>query len=161
SEILNALSLPVEEVPIRNPDFYQVLENAKGCAYNHCNEVHKSMAEFIILMYIDKCIYDDIVIELGKKLNQERSLMKTSESGLVLSALNSSYNRKGHYLKQLAILEKLIKFNKEFGGSVAPQTYAYYNQMGLIYYRLEHYQLARGNFRRQAKIFLESGDLFQ
>lgn len=161
SQILNALSLPVNEVPIWNPEFYQVLENAKGWAYNHGNEVQKSMSEFFILMYYDKSIYDDKVIELGKKLLQDSILMKTSESGLVLSALNSSYNRKGQYLKQLAILEKLIKFNKEFGESVAPQTYAYYNQMGLIYYRLEHYQLARRNFRRQAKIFLESGDLFQ
>src|SRR5690606_3169631 len=119
------------------------------------------LADYFKLMYYDKHIEDNKVILLGKKLLQCEKFLELPESGFALSAMNSSYRRKGYYIEQLGILEKLIEFNKEFGDIVSPQTYAYYNQMGLIYYRLEQYGLARRNFRRQAGIFLEDEYLFQ
>lgn len=161
NQINQVIRQPEKSEFIWSPKFHKVLQNAKKWASTKGSDFQHTLSNFFLLMYFDNRVDDDKVITIGEKLLQNQTFMQSQESGYALSALNSSYNRKGLYIKQLAILDKLIRFNNEFENFTAKQTYAYYNQLGLIYYRLENYAIARRNFRTQAKIFLKNGYLFQ
>ncbi|MBC9797945.1 tetratricopeptide repeat-containing sensor histidine kinase [Sinomicrobium weinanense] len=143
------------------PPFHKTLKSAQDWASRHGTFRQKLLADYYLLMFYNNNLADGKAIPLGKKLLQEPEFLELPESAFALAAMNSSYRRKGYYQQQLAVLEKLIVLNKKFGYIIWPETYAYYNEMGLIYYRLGQYGPARSNFRKQAELFRENGALFR
>lgn len=152
---------PKFKEPKWSQETLNTLESAIYWANFNGSAEQKILAQYYILMYYDSHLDDDKIIRLSNELLTTSSFMEMPESVNTLFALNSSYRRKGFYLKQLNILNNLIEQNKRFKNLSAPVTFGFYNELGLVYYNLEQYEFARNNFKQQANIFEKNGDYFR
>lgn len=118
-------------------------------------------ARFYLFLYYNNHVADDHLIEIGEDLLADPTFLEMQESVVVLIALKSAYWRKGFYQKQLNILTALIEQNKKFDYIGFPSSYAFYNELGLVYYHLGQYELARDNFIMQSGIFNAEKDYFR
>lgn len=144
-----------------SPQILKTLQSSKQWAEINGTSQQKLLAQYYLLMYHDNHIKDNKVIKLSTELLTNPSFMEMPESVYTLFALNSSYRRKGFYLKQLNILNSLIEQNKKFKTINAPVTYGYSNELGLVYYNLEQYEFSRNNFKKQAVIFEQNDEFFR
>lgn len=154
-------SKPKSERDLWTPSFLEILENTKSWARKYGSQDEKILGDYFLIRYHDFHINDDTVIEIGKRLIEQPRFLDLPESVYTLSALNSSYGRKGYYQHQLEILNTLISQNIKFNYILWPETYAYFNELALVYYKLEQYGLARNNFEKQAEIFRVADDNFR
>jgi len=142
-------------------EVFSTLKSAQKWAEVNGNSKQKLLAQYYLQMYYNNHLNDDKSITLGKTLLNDSEFLQMPESTFTLLALNSSYGRKGLYHQQLNIINQLIASNKKFGYKARPGTYGYYNDLAMVYYNLEQYELARKNFKKQAKVFEEAKDYFR
>ncbi|WP_370175033.1 histidine kinase dimerization/phosphoacceptor domain -containing protein [Leeuwenhoekiella palythoae] len=136
------------------------LKSAERWVKQHGNSTDRLLVEYYLLMYDDNQLNNDLVINRGETLVSNPEFLKLPESIFALFALNSSYGRKGYYIQQINIINKLIEQNERFGNIGRSKTYAYYNELALVYYNLRQFGLARTNFKKQAELFREADDYF-
>lgn len=143
------------------PQLLETLQNIQQWANASGTSQQKLLAQYYILMYYDSHLENDSIIAISKRLLINEAFMEMPESAHTLIALNSGYRRKGYYQNQLDIFNSLIEQNKKFENIARPTTYAYYNELALVYYNLEQYEFARNNFKQQADIFEKNNDPFR
>src|SRR5690554_3185630 len=144
-----------------SPKILKTLQSSEQWANANGTFQQKLLAQYYILMYYDSHLDNDSIIAISERLLINTAFMEMPESAHTLFALNSGYRRKGYYQKQLDIFNSLIGQNKKFKNIARPTTYAYYNELALVYYNLEQYEFARNNFKLQADIFEKENDLFR
>ena len=144
-----------------DPSFLKLFKQAKIWANSNGSKQDYLQAQFMLLMYYDNHLQDDEVILIAEELFEYPTFPETKNSAFTYQALYNSYGRLGYYRQQIEILNQLIKLNKKHGYPVRPETYENYNDLGLIYYKLEQYDLARSNFEKQAEIFEDSNDVIR
>lgn len=139
----------------------RTLQDSQQWAEDNGSSQQKLLAQYYILMYYNNHLEDEKVIRLSKSLLTNPTFMEMQESVYTLMALGSSYRRKGYYQEQLNILNTTIEQNKKFNNIAAPSTYGYFNELALVYYNLEQYELSRHNFKKQANVFEKDNDFFR
>ena len=141
--------------------FLVTLNSAERWVNRYGNATDKLLMDYFFLMYDDNQLNNDLVIRRGEALVSNPEFLNLPESIFALFALNSSYDRKGYYIQQINIINKLIEQNQRFDNIGRPNTYAYYNELALVYYNLNQFELARVNFKKQAALFRKADDYFR
>ncbi|QAA82922.1 tetratricopeptide repeat protein [Aequorivita sp. H23M31] len=144
-----------------SPEVLKTLQSALQWTQFNGNHEQRLLARFYMLLYYNNHVADDDLIKFGEELLADPFFLEMKESVIVLLSLKSAYWRKGFYQKQLNILNALMDQNKKFNYIGFPSSYAFYNELGLVYYHLGQYELARDNFILQSAIFNAEKDYFR
>ncbi len=144
-----------------SPEVLKTLQSALQWTQFNGNQEQRLLARFYMLLYYNNHVADDDLIKFGEELLADPFFLEMKESVIVLLSLKSAYWRKGFYQKQLNILNALMDQNKKFNYIGFPSSYAFYNELGLVYYHLGQYELARDNFILQSAIFNAEKDYFR
>ncbi|SCX98730.1 Two-component sensor histidine kinase, contains HisKA and HATPase domains [Nonlabens sp. Hel1_33_55] len=134
--------------------------NARVWATKNGTEKEKNLADYNILFYHYNHQDSDKVISIANALLSRPNFMEMKESVRTLEALNSSYNRKGFYNRQLDVLPILIAQNEKFDYYVFQPEYSDSYEVGMIYYNLNQFSRARQNFEIQAELFKDNNRNF-
>lgn len=139
----------------------QRFTEAKNWAVANGTQEDILQAKFMCLMYYDNYLQDEEVLKLAEELIATPKFLSTKNAVYTYQALYNSYERLGYNRQQLEILDDLIALNEKYNYPVRPKTYENYYDLGKIYFSLKQFELARENFRKQARIFKDSDDFIR
>lgn len=143
------------------PTFYKSLISAEEWALKKGTSKQQLLSEYQVHFYYDQIINNDSIISTGNRLLSIKEFLKFPESAFVARATLDALNRKGYYTKQLELLPVFEKLNKIHSFNVLPEAYSHHHELGMIYYKLGNYSMARDNFILQREAFKDTGDYFR
>ncbi|MGB3591397.1 MAG: histidine kinase dimerization/phosphoacceptor domain -containing protein [Nonlabens sp.] len=139
-------------------DFFQ---DAVNYCRTSCTEEELLLSEYYLLAYYDNTLSDKKTIQLATELLRQSEFIDTGEAARAVVWLNSAYGRLGYYQRQLELIPLIEAYREDYESMFYGAGYNYHHELGMIYYNLADYDLARQQFQIQADDFENIGNEYR